>query len=297
MNGKTPFPVPSGIRVLLKCQNFSNRLNKTMAACLEDSQGVSAHLVRLLEDEWASTHRLIVPGRAGRQPTSLSNCLARLISVDDLERLNVLLVQLEIQQFYMLPIPGYDQETLKNDILRAYNTAQTIVKDMVKLDSKTDFLLYAPHFYFRALICAACTICKVIRSSYKNLVSWGEVGRFTDDIIFMIKKSIIMEGDLASRLVNILEPWLELAHGQEWNEEPVSSFTQRLSAGPTLDCLWRWKHDQENLINAKGQVPPPDGTDGSAAMANTDPMQFIDWSFMNDFDWNLGPVIESNGAY
>lgn len=36
-----------------------------MDACLEDTQGVSAHMVRLLEDEWTNTQHLIGLDHAG----------------------------------------------------------------------------------------------------------------------------------------------------------------------------------------------------------------------------------------
>ena len=67
MDGRTPFPVPPSFRVLLQCQKFCHHVNKTMVAYLEDSQGVSAHMVRLLEDEWTNMQRLIISDRAGKQ--------------------------------------------------------------------------------------------------------------------------------------------------------------------------------------------------------------------------------------
>lgn len=66
IDGKTPFHVPSGFRVLLECQKFANRLSKTMAACLEEPKGVSAHVVRQLEDEFDHIRGLICAERAGK---------------------------------------------------------------------------------------------------------------------------------------------------------------------------------------------------------------------------------------
>lgn len=101
----------------------------------------------------------------------------------------------------MLPPPGYDPEALKPNILKAYNTAQTIIRDTVELDRETGFLLHAPQFYFRGLICAACTICKVVRSNCKSLIERKQIDEAALNLIAMTKKSIIMEGDLPSRLV------------------------------------------------------------------------------------------------
>lgn len=73
IDGRTPFQVPSTFRVLLECQKFCNHLSKTMVACLEESRGVSPHIVQLLEDEWSAVRGLICSERAGaycrsRQP-------------------------------------------------------------------------------------------------------------------------------------------------------------------------------------------------------------------------------------
>lgn len=199
----------------------------------------------------------------------------------------------------MMPLPGYDPAVLKGHILRAYNTAQTLLRDAVALDAATDFLRHAPHFYFRALLCAACTLCKVVRSTHKSLLDRAQVEQSAADILALTKKAVILEGDLATRLAHLMEPWLQPALDQpEWDEDPVSSFTRRLAAGPTLDCLLRWKHDHE-VNNAKSQqLPPPDGADGSSSnlTASADPMQFIDWSFMDDFDWNFETSILPGGS-
>ncbi|RYP79751.1 hypothetical protein DL770_006540 [Monosporascus sp. CRB-9-2] len=246
-----------------------------MAAYLEESRGVSAHMVRLLEDEWNSVQYLMFSDRT-----------------EDLDRLNVLLVQLEIEQYYMLPLPGYDSEALQGNILRAYNTAQTIIRDTVEIDRKTDFLWHAPHFYFRALLCATCIICKVMGSSYKKFIDRERMERSVADMLAIHKRSIVMEGDLAARLISFLEPWLELAVSTEWEEEPVSTFTHRLSASSTMDCAKRWKHDLENRMSSKSQPAPADGTDAGSVMPSAaDPMQYIDWTFMDDFDWNVEPNI------
>ena len=102
----------------------------------------------------------------------------------------------------MLPPPGYSPEALKLNMLRTYNTAETIIRDTLEIDRETDFLLHAPQFYFRGLICAACTVCKVMRSSYKSLVDRRQLEETAVNMIALTRKSIIVEGDLPSRLIN-----------------------------------------------------------------------------------------------
>lgn len=78
IDGNTPFNVSGSFRVLLECQKFANRVSKTMAACLDETRGVSSHLVRHLEDEFDHIRGLICSERAGmiffeRQPNNLTN--------------------------------------------------------------------------------------------------------------------------------------------------------------------------------------------------------------------------------
>ncbi|RYO84544.1 hypothetical protein DL766_004502 [Monosporascus sp. MC13-8B] len=106
------------------------------------------------------------------------------------------------------------------------------------------------------------------------------------------KRSIVMEGDLAARLTSFLEPWLELAISTKWEEAPASTFTHRLSASSTMDCAKRWKHDMENRMSSKSKPATADGTEAGSGMPNAaDPMQYIDWTFMDDFDRNIEPNI------
>ena len=43
IDGKTPFPVPSGFRVLLECQKFAHRVSNIMGASLDEFRGVPSY--------------------------------------------------------------------------------------------------------------------------------------------------------------------------------------------------------------------------------------------------------------
>ncbi|KAI1085786.1 hypothetical protein F5B20DRAFT_18105 [Whalleya microplaca] len=272
IDGRTPFQVPSTFRVLLECQKFCNHLNKTMAACLEESRGVSAHTVRLLEDEWTAVSGVICSERA-----------------DDLDRFNVLLVQLEIHVFYLMPLPGYDHEALKRNVLRTYNTAQAVIRESLELDRKTNFVHHLPHFYLRTMISSACVIYKLFRSSYMKFIDRKAAEQTGSDAIAMAKRATIMEADLPMRLRSLLESWFEMAQITEWQEEPVLTFCHRLSASVTLDCMFRWKNDPRSQNSTEGTNEPP------ASLTSAETVQNIDWSFMDDFDWNFEPNILTSG--
>ncbi|KAI1501226.1 hypothetical protein F5X99DRAFT_383186 [Biscogniauxia marginata] len=295
IDGRTSFQVPSSFRVLLECQKFCNRVSKTMMACLEESRGVTAHVVRLLEDEWCTVASLICSERA-----------------DAFDSFNALLVQLEIQLYYMLPLPGYDSEALKRNILRTYNTAQAVIREALELDRKMDFVLHISHFYFRTLLASSCVIYKLLRSSYMQLVDRKAAEQSAIDAIALCRRATVMENDMPARLGNLMDAWISLSQATppaKWHEDPVSSFTHRLSASVSLDCLMRWKNDQHlaNLSNAnnsgnnnssgnKGQPPDTNATAGDSTAENpmllgAEPLPNIDWSFMDDFDWSFEPGI------
>ncbi|KAI8959757.1 hypothetical protein F5Y11DRAFT_289247 [Daldinia sp. FL1419] len=311
IDGRTPFQVPSSFRILLECQKFCHHVSKTMAASLEDARGVSAKLVQLLEDEWNAVRGLICSERAG-----------------DLDRFNALLVQLEIQTYYMMPLPGYNPDALKRNILRTYNTAQVVIRESLELDSKMQFLRHIPHFHLRALTSAGCIVYRVLRSSYMPFIDRKAAEQSAADIIVAARRATIMDSDLPTRLGNLLESWSDwlLARGDptaaqpqqhthlhpqppQWDEEPVSAFSHRLSASVTFDCMTRWKSDQRHsglrckcqpagTAGASGTTPTP-GTANGANNCETpgimaggaDALQSIDWTFMDDFDWTFEPVM------
>ncbi|ORY69850.1 uncharacterized protein BCR38DRAFT_333745, partial [Pseudomassariella vexata] len=268
IDGNTSFQVPSNFRVMLECQKFSNRLSKTMTVCMDETRGVSLHIVEQLEEEFDAIRRLICSER--------SDCL---------DRFNALMVQLEIQTYYLLPLPGHHAEGLKRNILRAYTTAQTVIRASLDLEQQLRFLKHLPQFYFRNILNATCIISKVVRSSYRDFVAIKDADQSITDAIAVFRGCMIVETDLPARLANILESvWS--ARQTKWHEEPVSAFSHRLGANVSFDCIRRWKNETDEA-RPKSQPPPAEGSDTAISLPGADPLANIDWSFMDDFDWNL----------
>ncbi|KAK6865548.1 transcription factor SEF1 [Apiospora arundinis] len=302
IDGRTPFHVPSSFRVLLECQKFAHRVGKTMSACLEESEGVSSYIVQQLEDDFDNIRGLICSERA-----------------DDMDKFNALLVQLEIQSYYLIPLPGYNPEALKRNILRAYTTAQAVLRDALSLDDRRGFLKHMSHFAFRSLLSAMCIIYKVFRSSYKQSLDKQGAERSAANCMAVCRRSVVQEGDLGARLAVLFDSFWSVAQSTAvWHGEPtVTVGTQRLSAGVCFDCLKLWKSDMatmrpkaaaattttttqaanaENGTGSSGDMLAPVPVTGSmtlgtgmAAVPGTDPLAHIDWSFMDDFDWNFEP--------
>ncbi|KAI0128448.1 hypothetical protein BJ170DRAFT_569745, partial [Xylariales sp. AK1849] len=241
IDGKTPFQVPSSFRVLLECQKFANRVSRTMAACLDETRGVSSHVVSHLEDEFDAIRGLICSERA-----------------DGLDRFNALLVQLEIQTYYLIPLPGYDPEGLRRNVLKTYTTAQKVISVALDLDHRHRFLQHIPHFYFRSILSAASIAYKVLRSYYRDFLDQGQAEKSALDAISVCRQSVVQEGDLPTRLAHVLESiWGFIQMGRR-QEEPILAFSHRLGASVTFDCLTRWKNDIHEA-RPKGQSAPARG--------------------------------------
>ncbi|KAK8055837.1 hypothetical protein PG993_001064 [Apiospora rasikravindrae] len=232
IDGRTPFHVPSSFRVLLECQKFAHRVSKTMAACLEESEGVSSYIVQQLEDDFDNIRGLICSERA-----------------DDMDKFNALLVQLEIQTYYLIPLPGYNPEALKRNILRAYTTSQAVLRDALSLDDRHDYLKHMPHFSFRSLLSAMCIIYKVFRSSYKGSLDKQGAERSAANCMEVCRRSVVQEGDLGARLAMLFESFWSVAQSTAvWHGEPtVTVGTYRMGAGVCFDCLKLWKSDMNTM--------------------------------------------------
>lgn len=236
-----------------------------------------------------------------------------------MDKFNALLVQLEIQSYYLIPLPGYNPEALKRNILRAYTTAQAVLRDALSLDDRRGFLKHMSHFAFRSLLSAMCIIYKVFRSSYKQSLDKQGAERSAANCMAVCRRSVVQEGDLGARLAVLFDSFWSVAQSTAvWHGEPtVTVGTQRLSAGVCFDCLKLWKSDMatmrpkaaaattttttqaanaENGTGSSGDMLAPVPVTGSmtlgtgmAAVPGTDPLAHIDWSFMDDFDWNFEP--------
>ncbi|KAH8673962.1 hypothetical protein BX600DRAFT_221555 [Xylariales sp. PMI_506] len=273
IDGKSLFHVPSSFRVALECSKFINRVSRTMSATFDDARGVSPHFVKQLEEEFDNTRGLICSERA-----------------DTLDRFNALLVELEIRTYYLMPLPGYDAGLLKRNIMKAYTTAQTVIRTAIELGQQGDALLHTPHYYWRGSLGAICIIFKVFRSSYADFVDRKQAESCVLDFIELCRRLRHHEEDITVRLANMLDTIWYMGPASRWHDEPICAFSHRLSASVSFECLRWFKHDMDNA-RPKSQPPPTQNDMAPSALAGPDPLPNIDWSFMADFDWSIEPAL------
>ncbi|KAI2642871.1 hypothetical protein GGS21DRAFT_486696 [Xylaria nigripes] len=291
IDGRTSFHVPSSFRIMLECQKFSSHVNKIVHANLEESNGVSSHIVQVLEDEWNIVQGMISSERA-----------------DDLDKFNALVVLLEIQVFYLMPPPGHTSDSMKQLVLRTYQTASSVLRSAQELDQKIGFLAHITHYQVRSLVTAMCVIFKLLRSSWMQFLDTKSIEATALEAVSINQRMSIVDGDLPMRFAALIRTFLDLYqssvfNGTWHNEEPtVSDFPHRLGASVTLDCLGRWKYDstrtrtlqqqhlqQQQLQQQQQQQAPNLPADDSTLPSNAPESLGIDWSFMDDFDWTWTP--------
>ncbi|KAK1765730.1 hypothetical protein QBC33DRAFT_495072 [Phialemonium atrogriseum] len=289
LDGTISWTVPRSFIIQLETARFSNRLSKTVAACLEEAPGVSHHLVAQMEEEFAKLQKFSYPDNA------------------DQDNFTLLLTLLDLQIYYLMPLPGFSEEILKRNVLRCYNTAQSLVRLALKLQRDTAFLTHAPHFVFRALLAASCVFLTFQLSSYA-LAFEGDSGEaLIGDALAAMRACSVQEGDLPVRASNMMEKYWSVRHripkSDDWKSGP-SCFAHRLGASIAFDCLRKWKKELEQVRSSASNLPEqgpglpeadattfaegPQASLGTAEEGLNDNLQQLDWNaFMDDFDWSF----------
>jgi len=165
-----------------------------------------------------------------------------------------------------MPATDFSHEILKRNVLKAYSTAQIVVKQALKLQQETGFLSYAPHFVCRSLLTASVITLSILLSSHMKDVSLQAKQIIMQDAIAAIKTCSVHDGDLPSRASKMIEGYWSLNHLLPPLDVPikdVSVFSHRLGTSLAFDCIRRWKRDIDRSRQANGETKKQrDGTPG-----------------------------------
>lgn len=241
--GHNPYNMPRGFKIALQAAKFSNKLSKTVAACLEDAMGISHHLVDQAEEEFLRLQRSLHPG------------------VPDADDFTLRSVLLEVHVLHWLPSPGTSDETLKRNVTECFHTAEGLVRLALQLERNFSFLSHSPHFVFRSLLAAACAIIGFLRSPYAP--SGADEIKAADilvrDSLAALRACSVMDGDLCMRGPLMMESyWSMKDRMPRWDTRQLGTvnFTHRLGASIVYDCLGTWKREVERVRESAGVVPP-----------------------------------------
>jgi transcriptional regulatory protein LEU3 len=157
-----------------------------------------------------------------------------------------------MQQYYFIPPPNSDRGALKRSIIRAYNTARTLISLALKADAASDFLLYAPHHIFRTILDASSILLEVLHSIYATDLDMAVGDAAVKQALTAMRRTIVRDGDLATRSAKMMESYWGLRHTMPSVGVGMSKFPHRIGGVVTFDCLRRWKTDLEEARKASG---------------------------------------------
>jgi hypothetical protein len=228
---------------------------------------------------------------------TLFRCDSRGLLMKDLDYFTLLSTLLDVQTYYFMPATDFSPEILKRNVLKAYSTAQLLVRQAHKLHADSGFLYYAPHFVCRSLLAAACITLTVLLSNMMTDVPLHQKQTEMQEALSAIQKCSVSDGDLPFRASNMIERYWsinQLLPPMEVHIKEVRDFSQRIGVSFAFDCLRRWKRDLEksrpNNLSQKKPLDGPSGQPVNLEPIQPDASQMIDWdAFMADFDWSFTP--------
>jgi acyl-CoA synthetase (AMP-forming)/AMP-acid ligase II len=179
------------------------------------------------------------------------------IDIDDFTLRSTLL---DVQAMYWMPLPGRSEEALQRNLLRAYRTSESLIRLATDLERTAGFLTHAPHYVFRSLALATCTVILFLRTPFPNpnLITAREGDLLVHDAMTALRACSVQEDDLCIRAPNLMEAyWSVKDRLPPWDigQLRTATFTHRLGVSIVYDCLGRWKRDiQSTRAAASNQV-------------------------------------------
>jgi len=167
---------------------------------------------------------------------------------------------------YWLPLPGRSHEALQRNLMGTYSTSESLIKLALDLERKSGFLSHAPHYVFRSLLLAACSIISYLRSPFSgpSLVPVEGIDVVAQNAIMALKSCSVQAEDLPIRGANVMQAyWTVKDRLPPWDiyQMDATKFKHRLGASIVFLCLGRWKKDLERASGGDpthaGGLPEP----------------------------------------
>ncbi|EED15866.1 conserved hypothetical protein [Talaromyces stipitatus ATCC 10500] len=267
------FDIPTELQhnfIIQKCCNTATRtLFKSNGSSLVQKPTESFYLeMDAIEEKFKSLHQLLY------KDLSFMSSL----------RLHFALLYFQSMYFVVDDSPddrGDDGSRRTEGILRAYQTATSIITTTISHDSAHEKLLYAPATTSRMIFYAALIIFRVLHSNYAPTNTSAAVtppsGRLLDrdtgnllynSACLAIRRCSIqrLDKDFPTRMADMLkELWRAGEKDDELrNEEPTCKVKSRLGASLIFDCLKLWRdYKDSNYNSTQLSAQPESGNVGS----------------------------------
>ncbi|QKX60413.1 uncharacterized protein TRUGW13939_07558 [Talaromyces rugulosus] len=226
-DNRTPGLVPERLRVQLVMSRFVARVCSVMAGSAKfpangKSSGENLSLLALLEQDFIDMSAAISDKLTPETSIMLDGS------------------RLHLYVFFLLESSGSDVR--RRALLRAFNTATTLIAKMRDLDTTHGTLEYGHFVMFRSLALAASFILKIGYSSYAQYLDF-ETGKHSFYTATQLMRRTSMEdNDLPGRMSKIMtQLWSAQARIDRSSEEPSLKLKTRLSGSLLHDFLWSWR--------------------------------------------------------
>ena len=176
-----------------------------------------------------------------------SGCVTHLsgaLNGSETNQLYLLSARLYLQGYYFFKSSQADRR--KEGIMRAYQTASTLISKCVEADATYDILLFASNFLFRMLFNAAAALFKVLQSEYSKDVDFNMGKKLFNMVISCLRRCSVENNDLAGRWAEIMTQ-LWVTFRMKGSGVSTLRVDGRLGASLIFDCLrlWRLEFDVE----------------------------------------------------
>lgn len=165
---------------------------------------------------------------------------ASLINMSLLNKLRFTTVQLQLRAMYFHVLSPSLQR--KQGVLKAYETAKSLVSTVVSEDGSSDILTYSPRTTFRMLLLAACVIFKVLFSSYGAEVDYNSGKILFNTALLCLRQQAVQYKDQKDLPLRCIDSMKGLWHMGEISPsltaaQPELAIQTRLGASVLYHCL------------------------------------------------------------
>lgn len=223
----------------------------------------------------------------GLMSTSLQN-------MSLLNKLRFTTVQLHLQAMHFQVFSSSMQR--KQGILKAYETATTLISTIIAEDESSDILTYSPRTTLRMILLATCVIFKVSFSSYGAEVDYNSGKVLFNAALLCLRQQAVQYRDQKDLPLRFVDSMKRLWHIGEISPsmnavQPELAVQTRLGASVVYHCLAVYYDRLALFYRQRDQAGPQSSTlqlsDGfdSFSMPEMDPqLAFADFSM--EFAWD-----------
>ena len=217
--------------------------------------------------------------------------------------------RLQLRVFYFFE--ALAPEIRKMGLLKAFETASTLIEMVNAVDLRRDFLIYSPFYLYRMLILAAIVLLKIISSKYSCLVDVTTGTRNFNASIHLLRRCSLEDNDNYGRSSKILSQlWCFHRTSPGYREDiPSLRINTRLGASILHDTLWIWRQQfgeqaQVTSLDPQCQENNAHVDNGQSSLETLAPMigdvsESITGLEANNWLWDLGlpsfvPIVVDN---